>query len=74
MNHYPVYGSRPPAFCSTSATDTADPEQPIDCPLCRMKLEEMVAAYTNVSKAYRNTNPLHEHNYRAKALKLEACL
>lgn len=43
MNHYPVIGRRVPASCK-DAGGTADPHTSIDCPKCRARVKQQVAA------------------------------
>ena len=71
MNHLPIYGTRPPAFCSIKG-DTADPERPVDCPRCRRRLEESAELYNLLADRARGT--IAEHRNRAQAMHYEALL
>lgn len=69
MNHVPIYGTRPPAFCSVKG-DTADPEQPVNCPTCQRKLSELAELYNTLSARARGT--IKEHQHRALAIHYES--
>ena len=64
MNHHPIYGTRPPAFCSAKG-DTADTEQPVDCPRCQRKLSELAELHNLLAERARTALSRMEHHARA---------